>query len=43
MASKVFVELMKDMESIISSKRPSKVTVTTKNKSYTCRIDLPDG
>ncbi len=43
MASKVFVELDEGMERLYPLKRPSKVTVTTKNESYTCRIDLPVG
>jgi 2-methylcitrate dehydratase PrpD len=43
MASKVFIELDEGMERLYPLKRPSKVTVTTKNESYTCRIDLPVG
>ncbi|HEX7467422.1 MAG TPA: MmgE/PrpD family protein, partial [Methanobacterium sp.] len=43
MASKVFVELDEGMEQLYPLKRPSKVTVTTKNESYSCRIDLPVG
>jgi 2-methylcitrate dehydratase PrpD len=43
MASKVFVVLDEGMESLYPLKRPSEVTVTTKNESYTCRIDLPVG
>ena len=32
-----------DMEHLYPLKRPSNVTVKTKNKSYTCNVDLPMG
>ena len=43
MASKVSVECDECMEKIYPIKRPSKVTVTTKNESYTFSVDLPVG
>ena len=43
MASKVFVEFDEGMERLYPLKRPSEVTVKTKNESYTCRIDLTGG
>ncbi len=42
-ASKVVIEYDEGMENIYPTKRPSKVIIKTKNKSYTSRIDLPIG
>ena len=43
MASKVGIEYDEGMDNLYPTKRPSKVIIKTKNKSYTCRVDLPMG
>jgi len=42
-ASKVVLERNKDMDRHYPELRPSKVTITTDNNSYTYRVDLPMG
>ncbi|MBZ2164717.1 MmgE/PrpD family protein [Methanobacterium spitsbergense] len=43
MASKVSIDKDNDMNKLYPWKRPSEVTVITKEKSYFCRVDLPQG
>ena len=43
LASKVIIEQDSRMSHLYPSKRPSEVTVSTKNRSYSSRIDLPLG
>jgi 2-methylcitrate dehydratase PrpD len=42
-ASKVAIKYDQGLDHLYPLKRPSLVTVTTKNKSYNCRVDLPLG
>jgi 2-methylcitrate dehydratase PrpD len=43
MASKVVIKCDQDLDHLYPLKRPSKVTVTTDNEYYNCRVDLPMG
>jgi 2-methylcitrate dehydratase PrpD len=43
LASKVIIEQDERMNNLYPSKRQSEVTVSTKNRSYSCKIDLPEG
>jgi len=42
-ASKIVIECDHDMDHLYPTKRPSNVTVATKDESYNCRVDLPMG
>jgi 2-methylcitrate dehydratase PrpD len=43
LASKVVIEEDDRMNLLYPSKRPSEVIISTKNRSYSCQIDLPMG
>jgi len=43
MASKIVIECDDDMNQLYPLKRPSSVTIETKDNIYTCRVDLPMG
>ncbi len=43
LASKVVIEYDEGMDKLYPTKRPSKVIIETKNKSYACQVDLPMG
>jgi len=43
MASKINIDIVRDFNKLYPGKRPSEVTVVTKKKKYTSKVNLPKG